>query len=238
MTAGSPAYLQTFCSSRRVSPVTALSPGSYVSRDDVWSGNRDKKREGRESRNQSRRSATIYRASDRKGRMVLTRTSLILVTFLVSLCSSTILPDEYLSQTNIQEGSKDEELPLQARVRCPGRRSHHLPSSVTVDTSLIYTSYLDRFVRMRNIHSRSLSPWDYRINKDPNRIPIMIVEANCLTSGCADTDGNENPSLISYPIQQEMIVLQRKEKGCSFSYRLETVTVTVGCTCVKPFDSY
>ncbi|XP_069832052.1 interleukin-17A-like [Dendropsophus ebraccatus] len=170
--------------------------------------------------------------------MVLTRTSLILVTFLVSLCSSAVLPDEYLSQINTEEDSRDEELPLEARDRCPGRRNRRLPSSVTVDTSLIDTGYLHSLVRMENIHSRSLSPWDYRLNTDPNRLPFVIPEANCLTFACVDADGNENPDLMSYPIQQEMMVLRREQKGCSFFYRLETEEVTVGCTCATPIVTY
>ncbi|XP_040285778.1 interleukin-17F-like [Bufo bufo] len=157
---------------------------------------------------------------------------------LVSLCSSAFLSEEYWSLTNTQEGSKDEELPLEAKQRCPGRRNRHLPSAMIVDIGLIDTSYLDSLVQMEDIHTRSLSPWEYSLNSDPNRFPFVIAEANCLTFTCADANGNENPALISYPIQQEVMVLCREQKGCSFSYRLETEVVTLGCTCVKPVVSY
>ncbi|XP_056419995.1 interleukin-17A-like [Hyla sarda] len=163
---------------------------------------------------------------------------LILVTFLVSFCSSAILPDEYLSHVNTQEGSSDEELHLEARGRCPGRRNRRLPTSMIVDTSFIDTSYLDSLVEMEDVHTRSLSPWDYRLNTDPNRFPFVISEADCVTFACVDADGNENPDLISSPVKQEMMVLRREQKSCSFSYRLETVVVTVGCTCVRPMVSY
>ncbi|XP_069830148.1 interleukin-17F-like [Dendropsophus ebraccatus] len=170
--------------------------------------------------------------------MVLTRTSLILVTVLVSFCSQAVLPDDIISQINTQEGSQDEELPLEDRGRCPVKRNRRLQSFMTVDTSLFDTSYLHSLVRMENIHSRSLSPWDYRLNTDPNRLPFVIPEANCLTFACVDADGNENPDLMSYPMQQEMMVLRREQKGCSFSYRLETEEVTLGCTCVTPIVTH
>ncbi|KAM4041680.1 interleukin-17F-like [Anomaloglossus baeobatrachus] len=109
---------------------------------------------------------------------------------------------------------------------------------MTVDTSVIDSSYMDSSVQMEDSHSRSLSPWDYSLNKDPNRFPFVIAEADCLTFACVDADGVENPDLISYPIQQEVMVLRREQKGCSFSYRLETEAVTLGCTCISPTRIY
>ncbi|XP_075719666.1 interleukin-17F-like [Rhinoderma darwinii] len=152
------------------------------------------------------------------------------VAALVYVCSSASLPEEYLS--------KDEQLPLEARDRCPGRRNRRLQTTMTVDISLIDTSYLDSLMEMEDIHTRSLSPWDYSLNTDPNRFPFVIAEANCLTFSCVDADGNQSPDLISSPIQQEMMVLRREQKGCSFSYRLETEVVTLGCTCIRPIVSY
>ncbi|XP_077149209.1 interleukin-17F-like [Ranitomeya variabilis] len=105
---------------------------------------------------------------------------------------------------------------------------------MTVDTSLIDSSYMDSSVQMEDIHTRSLSPWEYSLNTDPNRFPFVIAEADCLTFACVDADGHESPDLISFPIQQEVMVLRREQKGCMFSYRLETEVVTLGCTCVTP----
>lgn len=42
----------------------------------------------------------------------------------------------------------------------------------------------------------------------------------------------------SVPIQQEFLVLRREPQGCSRSFRLEKVLVTVGCTCVTPIVRY
>ncbi|KAM3931032.1 interleukin-17F-like [Leptodactylus fuscus] len=164
--------------------------------------------------------------------------SIAQVTLLVSVCSSAFLPEGYLSHINTQEGSRDEEPPLEAKGRCPGRRNRRLPTSMTLDISLIDTNYLDSLVQMEDINSRSLSPWEYSLNTDPNRFPFVISEANCLTFSCVDVDGHDNPELISYPIQQEVLVLRQEQKGCSFSYRLETEVVTVGCTCVTPVLAY
>ncbi|XP_073523522.1 interleukin-17F-like, partial [Phyllobates terribilis] len=156
---------------------------------------------------------------------------------LVSFSSSAFLPEEDLPHD--QEGSRGEELPLEGRQRCPGRRNRHLPTSMTVDTSLIDSSSMDGSVQMEDGPTRSLSPWEYSLSTDPNRFPIVIAEADCLTFACVDADGHESPDLISFPIQQEVMVLRRREqKGCSFSYRLEGEVVTLGCTCVTPTISY
>ncbi|XP_073442726.1 interleukin-17A-like [Dendrobates tinctorius] len=169
--------------------------------------------------------------------MVLTRTSLILVFNLMALSSSAVLPEDYLSDLNFQLVSRDEELETKQQ-RCPGRKNRRLPTSVTVDTSLIDSSYKESLVQMEDIHIRSLSPWDYSHNTDPNRFPFVIAEADCLTLACVDADGRESPDLISFPIQQEVMVLRREQKGCSFSYSLETEVVTLGCTCVRPTTIY
>ncbi|XP_077149207.1 interleukin-17F-like [Ranitomeya variabilis] len=170
--------------------------------------------------------------------MVLTRTSLILVFNLMALISSAVLPEDYLSDLNSQLGSRDEELPLEAKQKCPGRKYRRLPTSATVDTRLIDSSYMESLVQMEDIHTRSLSPWDYSHNTDPNRFPFVIAEADCLTFACVDADGHQSPDLISFPIQQEVMVLRREKKGCSFSYRLEMEVVTLGCTCVTPTTIY
>ncbi|XP_075125731.1 interleukin-17A-like [Leptodactylus fuscus] len=157
---------------------------------------------------------------------------------LVSLGSSALLPEEYFQDIDPQEKARDEGLSIEEKGRCPRRRNRRLPTSMIVDISLIDTSYLDSLAQMADIHIRALSPWEYSLNTDPNRFPFVISEANCLTFSCVDVDGHDNPELISYPIQQEALVLRREQKGCSFSYRLETEVVTVGCTCVTPVLAY
>lgn len=46
--------------------------------------------------------------------------------------------------------------------------------------------------------------------------------------------GQEDHSLNSVPIKQEILVLRREQRGCVPSYRLEKRLITVGCTCVTP----
>ncbi|XP_075056898.1 interleukin-17F-like [Mixophyes fleayi] len=133
---------------------------------------------------------------------------------------------------------RDEDVPTEPRDKCTTRRSRLLPSSMTVDLSVIDTNYLDSLVQMEDIHTRSLSPWDYSFNTDPNRFPFVIAEANCLSFTCVDSDGSESPELISYPIQREIMVLRREQKACDYIYRLETELVTLGCTCVRSIVRY
>ncbi|XP_062043516.1 interleukin-17F [Lepus europaeus] len=89
-----------------------------------------------------------------------------------------------------------------------------------------------------DFQNRSISPWDYNITRDPNRFPSEIAEARCRHSGCINAQGEEDSSMNSVPIQQEFLVLRREPQGCSRSFRLEKVRVTVGCTCVTPIVRY
>ncbi|XP_062954388.1 interleukin-17F [Cynocephalus volans] len=91
---------------------------------------------------------------------------------------------------------------------------------------------------LRNIHNRSSSPWDYNITWDSNRFPSEIVQARCRYSGCINAQGQEDNSMNSIAIQQEVLVLRRDTQsvphGCTPAFRLEKMLVTVGCTCVTP----
>ncbi|GAB1284829.1 Interleukin-17F [Apodemus speciosus] len=86
----------------------------------------------------------------------------------------------------------------------------------------------------RDFQNRSSSPWDYNITRDPHRFPSEIAEAQCRHSGCINAQGQEDSSMNSVPIQQEVLVLRREPQGCSNSFRLEKMLVKVGCTCVAP----
>lgn len=86
----------------------------------------------------------------------------------------------------------------------------------------------------RNLQNRSISPWDYNITRDANRFPSEIAEAQCRHMGCINVEGQEDRTLNSVPIQQEFLVLRRKQNGCPGLFQLEKVLVTVGCTCVTP----
>ncbi|XP_057608008.1 interleukin-17F [Chionomys nivalis] len=85
-----------------------------------------------------------------------------------------------------------------------------------------------------DFQNRSTSPWDYNITRDPHRFPSEIAEAQCRYSGCINAQGQEDSSMNSVAIQQEILVLRREPQGCPNSFRLEKMRVKVGCTCVKP----
>ncbi|XP_035507844.1 interleukin 17a/f2 [Morone saxatilis] len=82
-----------------------------------------------------------------------------------------------------------------------------------------------------NIHSRSLSAWSWRSTTVKNRIPSTLWEAECSSSFCSSpnrqTDGH---NLNSVPIYQNVLVLNRQDRGRC--YTASYVSVAVGCTCV------
>ncbi|KAG1963687.1 interleukin 17a/f3 [Pimephales promelas] len=84
--------------------------------------------------------------------------------------------------------------------------------------------------------NRSLSPWTYETSFDDSRIPQKISEAKCEKRGCITEDGEEDLGLESKPIYYQINVL-RRVKGKNKMYyalKLETISVSVGCTCVLP----
>ncbi|NXY24350.1 IL17F protein, partial [Atrichornis clamosus] len=115
---------------------------------------------------------------------------------------------------------------------CLNQKDPKFPTTVKVD---IRISNSDRAFRMvHDVRNRSLAPWDYRLDEDPNRFPRVIADAQCRLSGCVGPLGQEDHGLNSVPIKQEILVLRREQRGCLPSYRLEKRVVTVGCTCVTP----
>ncbi|NWW75685.1 IL17F protein, partial [Climacteris rufus] len=122
--------------------------------------------------------------------------------------------------------------PVRLSEGCLNQKDPKFPTTVKVD---IRISNPDRAFRtVHDVRNRSLAPWDYRLDEDPNRFPRVIAEARCRLSGCVGPLGQEDLSLSSVPIQQEILVLRREQHGCLPSYRLEKRLVTVGCTCVTP----
>ncbi|NXF37193.1 IL17F protein, partial [Nyctibius bracteatus] len=115
---------------------------------------------------------------------------------------------------------------------CLNRKSLKFPTTVKVD---IHISNSDHAFRMvHDVRNRSLAPWDYRFDEDPNRFPQVIADAKCRLSGCVNSLGQEDHSLNSVPIRQEILVLRREQRGCLPTYRLEKKVITVGCTCAVP----
>ncbi|NXE00271.1 IL17F protein, partial [Chaetorhynchus papuensis] len=106
------------------------------------------------------------------------------------------------------------------------------PTTVKVDIRISSSDPALRIVH--DVRNRSLAPWDYSLDDDPNRFPRVIADARCRLSGCVSPLGQEDHSLNSVPIRQEILVLRREQRGCQQSYRLEKKIITVGCTCVTP----
>ncbi|XP_010208439.1 interleukin-17A-like [Colius striatus] len=132
----------------------------------------------------------------------------------------------------IQPGLKTESLFKQAYAGCLTQKDSKFPQTVRVNVSISNTNQNSKV--SLDVSSRSLSPWNYRIDEDHNRFPRVIAEAKCRHSMCVNLDGKLDHSLNSVPIQQEILVLRREQKGCHQSYRLEKKIITVGCTCVTP----
>ncbi|NXC89688.1 IL17F protein, partial [Cercotrichas coryphoeus] len=132
----------------------------------------------------------------------------------------------------IKPGLKTGNLLKQASAGCPTQKDSKFPQTVRVNLSISNTNQDTK--GSLNVSSRSLSPWDYRIDEDHDRFPRLIAHAECRHSLCVTPEGQLDPGLNSVAIQQEMLVLRREQRGCQQSYRLEKKIVTVGCTCVTP----
>ncbi|NXB34684.1 IL17F protein, partial [Eulacestoma nigropectus] len=115
---------------------------------------------------------------------------------------------------------------------CLNQKDPKFPTTVKVDVRISSSDPAFRVVH--DVRNRSLAPWDYRLDEDPNRFPRVIADARCRLSGCVSPLGQEDHSLNSVPIKQEILVLRREQHGCLPSYRLEKRVITVGCTCVTP----
>ncbi|XP_060686731.1 interleukin-17A-like [Hemiscyllium ocellatum] len=82
--------------------------------------------------------------------------------------------------------------------------------------------------------NRSVSPWIYRLDHDPNRYPVIIRRAECVSSHCLNSEGKEDLNLNTRLVKQEMIVLKKEGHENRITYRAELVMVPVACICVLP----
>ncbi|XP_062427199.1 interleukin-17F-like [Rhea pennata] len=119
---------------------------------------------------------------------------------------------------------------------CLTQKDLKFPTTVKVDIRISNSDPVFRMVH--DVRNRSLAPWDYRLDEDPNRFPQVIADAKCRLSSCVNPQGQEDHSLNSVPIHQEILVLRREQRGCLPTYRLEKKVITVGCTCVTPVIQY
>ncbi|NXX93373.1 IL17 protein, partial [Centropus bengalensis] len=132
----------------------------------------------------------------------------------------------------IQPELKLQNLFKQSFAGCLTPKDTKFPQTVRVNISI---SNMNQDTRTTpDVSSRSLAPWDYRIDEDHNRFPQVIADAKCRHSRCVNSNGQLDHSLNSVPIQQEILVLRKERRGCHQSYRLEKKLITVGCTCVTP----
>ncbi|XP_031408132.1 interleukin-17F-like, partial [Meleagris gallopavo] len=115
---------------------------------------------------------------------------------------------------------------------CLNQKDPNFPTMVKVDVRIGSSDPASRMIH--DIRNRSLAPWNYRLDEDPNRFPQVIADAECRLLGCLNSLGQEDRSLNSVPITQEILVLRREQRGCQPTYRLEKKLITVGCTCAAP----
>ncbi|KFV69707.1 Interleukin-17F, partial [Dryobates pubescens] len=112
---------------------------------------------------------------------------------------------------------------------CLNQKDLKFPTMVNVDIriSKAYANMLYKCIKLFCVPIP-------RLDEDPNRFPQVIADAECRLSSCVNPQGQEDYSLNSVPIQQEILVLRREQEGCLPTYRLEKKIITVGCTCAAP----
>ncbi|CAL9701319.1 unnamed protein product [Knipowitschia caucasica] len=98
-----------------------------------------------------------------------------------------------------------------------------------------------RTLGLGDIHTRSLSPWTWRMSTVQTQIPSTLWEAECSSSVCLfPQDGTAQGGgataghglgLSAVPIHQELLVLERHSGSNCFTASFRRVAV--GCTCVR-----
>ncbi|XP_041418328.1 interleukin-17A-like [Xenopus laevis] len=153
---------------------------------------------------------------------------------LVSVCSSAAVPNQHNAHTAAKGAFRQSRVATKSRERCIRKGIRWFPHTITLNTSVAHASLTEGSRGIEGTEGSSIAPWEYSRNVDPDRYPSVINEADCLSSVCVDSSGKTNPDLMSLPIQQNILVLRREQRDCSFVYRLETQRFTLGCTCTRP----
>lgn len=89
------------------------------------------------------------------------------------------------------------------------------------------------------ISTGSTCPWYYVKNIDPNRIPRVIVEAECACKCCGKSSCPHTRCSISHKpnlcqkVYRYTAVLMKKCVNGIYEYRDVVLPVSVGCTCVR-----
>ncbi|XP_072266456.1 interleukin-17A-like [Pyxicephalus adspersus] len=114
---------------------------------------------------------------------------------------------------------------------CQFPRDKIFPQNIKLNLN---TSKDEGFTTEGELHSRSLSPWTYKMDVDHKRFPPIIPQAVCQHQWCLNAEGKEDIGMTSMPIQQEILVLRREIQDCQQTFYVEKQLITVGCTCTKP----
>ncbi|TTO79341.1 Interleukin-17F [Bagarius yarrelli] len=126
---------------------------------------------------------------------------------------------------------------------CQGKRTPTPHSLSAIKLRGIRAADLEKEIKqakhsIRPIHNDSISPWEITYTTKPNRIPFQLPEARCLLNGCLNWNGMETMELESRRILWQVPVLQRVSRSGddkNYYFRLEHETISVGCTCVRPY---
>ncbi|XP_030643808.1 interleukin 17a/f1 [Chanos chanos] len=128
--------------------------------------------------------------------------------------------------------------------KAAGKHPHKHPSEHKQPEAQSFRLILDqKFIApsrvRRPINNDSISPWTYTFTHDEDMYPTDIAEAKCSLTGCLNNDGEEVLDFESKPIYTQVLVLKRvKGEGKDYHFRLESKTISVGCTCVRPHIEY
>jgi len=79
----------------------------------------------------------------------------------------------------------------------------------------------------QNLHERSLCPWTYSYNTDPDRIPRTLVEAQCLQVGAGDLAAQCEHVYYYVPVRQNV----------SGTWTDRWIRLRVGCTLTRPISA-
>ncbi|XP_023694508.1 interleukin 17a/f1 [Paramormyrops kingsleyae] len=155
---------------------------------------------------------------------LLTLTVLAALGVLVAIRGSEALPRLRVSRAEYRlEKTKRASKGMESQ-------AHTEMVNLMLDPSVLITS--DPVPQLAN---HSLSPWMYRTTHDDTRFPVDIAQAKCLLAGCRNSLGEEVMDVESRPIFQQILVLKRVEGNQrKYYYKLESQTIEVGCTCVRP----
>ncbi|MFT7812990.1 interleukin-17F-like [Arapaima gigas] len=118
-----------------------------------------------------------------------------------------------------------------------GKIQHEVEATPMMESVnlLLNTSAMSTTVQVADLSHRSLSPWTYNTIHDESLYPPFIAEARCLLTGCRNSASKEVMDLESRPIFHQVLVLRRvRGNGEKYVYKLETRSIAVGCTCVRP----